>query len=1400
MARPFTLFEVSWEICNKVGGIHTVVSSKAKSLVERFGDEYIAVGPWLLSDAEHEAPFDEDDSFGSFTESCRDLGIPVRVGRWRIPGRPRTILVECSSLYDQKDDLLAKLWEDYGVDSISGSWDYVEPVLFGHAAGRVIEAWSEEFLAPHRRRAVVHVHEWMTASALLHLKRHVPSVGTVFTAHATMLGRALSSAGQSPDDGLGDQTALELAEAHGVVAKHSLEGIAAREADAFTTVSEITAREATLLHERSPEPVTPNGIDLDVIDTLADAAPREQVRTTLNNLASRFLGEDVSDAAFLCVSGRYEFHNKGIDVLLDALVRLNGREGRRIVLFALVPAGNSGVRSEYLEREGQSLDQISGPMGISTHNLFDPEQDPIQEHCQRTGLVNDTDSRVKIVQIPIYLDENDGLFGLPYESVLRAMDLSCFPSYYEPWGYTPQESLALGVPTITTDYAGFGRWARNAGLTTKDGITVIERVHVEYEQVTEKLADEIERFLSEGRPAHELEAVCRETAGRTSWSGFLAHYDEAFRIAMEAVQDRAKRGVPHTRRRPRLIPVEARPERERPRLRPFEVQATLPPELEGLARLARNYWWSWDHEAMDLFEELSPRSWEAAKHNPVLFLHRVYPEDLEAKATDAVYLAKLGRVLERFDAYLAQPVEEGRWRQELEQEAQQPSADHPVAYFCAEFGIHESLRVYGGGLGILAGDHLKSASDLNVPLVGIGLFYRMGYMTQELDPSGEQIAVDVENDVRTLPLELLRGDDGEPLEISLNLPSRELHVRCYRVRVGRVLLYLLDSNTPSNRPEDRDVTRNLYGGGPEKRIVQEIILGRAGVKLLRRLGIQPSVYHMNEGHPAFLALERVGQLARKEGLTFDEARELVRATTVFTTHTPVPAGHDRFGEDLVRRYFSDVADWVGVPWERFHAMGRTAEDQGDFNMTYLALHFSSVCNGVSKLHGIASRKLLHPYWPSLLESEVPVQSITNGVHLATWTHPTIEEALDTKESKRPAALWRAKQGLKHKLIEGARGRIERGFLERGDSPDVLGRTLAGLDPDALLIGFARRFAPYKRANLLFQDRDRLRALLENADRPVRILVAGKAHPDDGAGRELLAEIAGYTRDPDFVGKVFFLQDYDIALARLLLQGVDVWLNNPIRMLEASGTSGMKAACNGTLNLSIGDGWWPEAYDGSNGWIIGEGRDYEDQSLQDRLDVGVLYRLLEEEVVPAYFERDGQGFPRAWLERMSRNMLTIPTVFNTDRMVSEYLGRAYLPLAANFHVLAQGKKGELKHLVQEDQRVRRAFEQVHIQGVQVGDLSELVVGDPVDVRVELDLGDLAPEDVIVEFVLGHSTGDGDLQNRVVLALGHLAGSQSPAMFAGAHQMERSGSFSYGIRIRARRPKSRGDSLRDLVIWA
>ncbi|HVG94636.1 MAG TPA: glycogen/starch synthase, partial [Planctomycetota bacterium] len=539
MHNNFTLFETSWEVAQKVGGIHTVIATKARGLVGRLGDRYVCVGPWTLTDPERAVAFAEERGFEGFADSCRALGVPVRVGRWEVPGRPRTVLVDASGLNAKKDDLFKDLWDRYRVDSLFGGWDYAEPTLFGLAAATVIERWWQEFVAPRGGEAVAQFHEWMTSSGMLQLKQRVPSIGTVFTTHATVLGRALGAAGQGHETGLAGRTPDAAAEALGVRSKHSLEAAAAREADVLTTVSELTADEVEFFLRRRAQPVLVNGIDLESVDTMAARATRETVHPALQRLAAQFLGEDMSDAALLAAAGRYEFHNKGYDVVLSALGRVAKEPGRRAVLFLLVPAGHAGIRKEVLDRVQSNGQVTGGALGLCTHKLFDADGDAIARACKKAGLDNAPGSRVKVIHVAGYLSADDGLLGLPWEASLRGLDLTLFPSFYEPWGYTPVESLVAGVPTITSDLTGFGGWALGEGRGTADGVTILPRRHRTDAEAEADLAGIVSRFLAGDPATRAAPTACRSTASLLAWSKALTSYDEAFGIALARAADRA---------------------------------------------------------------------------------------------------------------------------------------------------------------------------------------------------------------------------------------------------------------------------------------------------------------------------------------------------------------------------------------------------------------------------------------------------------------------------------------------------------------------------------------------------------------------------------------------------------------------------------------------------------------------------------------------------------------------------------------------------------------------------------------------------------------------------------------------------------------------------------------------
>ena len=702
----------------------------------------------------------------------------------------------------------------------------------------------------------------------------------------------------------------------------------------------------------------------------------------------------------------------------------------------------------------------------------------------------------------------------------------------------------------------------------------------------------------------------------------------------------------------------------------------LPESVAALERLSWNYWWSWAADGAQVFRDLDPEIWEECEHNPRCVLNEVGEYRLLKMATDPAYVARVARVAAAFDRYMSPATE--TWART---HAGAITHANPVAYFCAEFGLHTSLPLYSGGLGILAGDHLKSASDLGLPLVGVGLFYQQGYFRQRLRRDGWQEEHYTQLNSERLPLRLVPDETGAPLLVELHLRGRLVRAQVWRVEVGRVQLYLLDTNVEANEGVDRLISGHLYGGDRETRCVQETLLGGGGVRLLRKLEIEPHVFHLNEGHSAFLTLELARELV-EQGRTFNEAAAAVRARCVFTTHTPVAAGHDEFLPGLVEHCFGpEFIHALGVSREEFLALGhvRAADGTDLFGLTPLALRMCRSINGVSRTHGAVSRALWHDLYPGRKVEEVPITSITNGVHAPTWVAPLLRELYEQRIGPNwgelqcdkdcwaegvaritDEELWRVHRLQKQRLIAYMRHRQYHARLQRGESPEFAEAAFKAFDPEALTLGFARRVAAYKRWSLLLQDPERLMRLMTDAERPVQFVFAGKAHPQDEGAKHILQEIVKWKLDPNLIHRVVFIQDYDQDVARELVQSVDVWLNVPRRPLEASGTSGEKVALNGGLNLSVLDGWWPEGYDGTNGWAIGETEARAGETGdEDARDAESLYHLLETEVVPAYYERDAQGLPRRWLRMMKRAIETLVPAFNSDRMVRDYTERIYL---------------------------------------------------------------------------------------------------------------------------------------------
>jgi starch phosphorylase len=828
-------------------------------------------------------------------------------------------------------------------------------------------------------------------------------------------------------------------------------------------------------------------------------------------------------------------------------------------------------------------------------------------------------------------------------------------------------------------------------------------------------------------------------------------------------------------------------------IRRFTVRTVLPERLRSLEVLAANLRWSWHEPTARLFASIAPEVWDETEHDPVAVLGAVEPARIDQLANDDEFVHRADELRAELERYLSEP----RWYQSLE------NAPSAIAYFSPEFGIAAALPQYSGGLGILAGDHLKAASDLGVPIVGVGLFYRAGYFRQSIGRDGWQQESYPVLDPDGLPLSVLRHPDGRAAHVTLALPDgRALTARVWQAAVGRIRLLLLDTDIPENEESLRGVTDRLYGGGGEHRLLQELLLGIGGVRAIKLTteltgSPVPTVFHTNEGHAGFLGLERISDLIAS-GLSFAEALQVARAGTVFTTHTPVPAGIDRFDIGLVQRYFStellpgvDVSDVLDLGTEDY-----AGGDGSMFNMAVMGLRLGQRANGVSRLHGDVSRGMFGALWPGFDQDDVPITSVTNGVHAPTWTDPIIQEAAANilgSESTTEAdwasdrlsdgQLWELRSRLRDQLVHDARKRVTAAWQEQNPGSGAPAWVSRLLDPSILTIGFARRVPTYKRLTLMLEDPERLRSLLLHPERPIQLVIAGKSHPADEEGKRLIQRLVEFTQEPGIRERMVFLPNYDIGMAQLLYPGCDVWLNNPLRPLEACGTSGMKAALNGSLNLSILDGWWAEYYDGENGWAIPTADSAGDSAERDSLEAQAMYDLIENQIAPRFYDRDYDGVPTRWVSSIRHTLSTLSPELSAERMVKEYVERLYLPAAAAEAEISDSTFAPARELAAWKGRVSEAWSDVHVRHVESGGVDAVPqVGDRLHVRAHVDLGTLAAEDVKVEVVYGKAYNGDRLANveRTALELeSHELGS--PAVFTGSVTLGRAGSFGYNVRV-------------------
>jgi len=1345
--KPDYIFETSWEVCNMVGGIYTVISTKSKTIIEGWGDRYITIGPDLVKETSGNPYFIEDHHlFKEWKHKAAAEGLKIRIGRWAIESRPIAILVDFTPLFTQKDKIFAGFWETYQLDSIQGGWDYVEPAMFGYAAGQVIDSFSNFFLSSHQK-VVAQFHEWMTGTGVLYLNKFSPWIGTVFTTHATVLGRAIAGNGLPLYGQLNSYHPFTTASRFNVTAKQSLERNAALYADIFTTVSDITASECEHFLGRKPDVITINGFDKSLLVSKDElTAIRSQSREKLLEVASFMIGEPLSNDTFMVItSGRYEFRNKGIGPFIDALGELNrsGQLKKNVLAVVAVPAHISGPSKEVRERALHAVRPESTDP-YCTHRLFDAFNDPVLNRIRGNNLNNTKEDKVKIIFVPTYLNGQDGIFDITYYDLLKAFDLSVFPSYYEPWGYTPLESISFRIPTITTSYAGFGLWARE--LKAANGsVVVLDRTEEDETPLALKISEIIRKLLSNS--AADMEKIrekAQEIAGQALWDKLLDNYVNAWRQANLKVSAREQTYQSRWYNEP--PEMTGLDKKDQPSWKKFLIQPVYGKQLKKLWELSQNLWWSWNYEATALFESIDPLAWEENEHNPIPLMEGLSKKQIEALENNSEFMQRVDKVYEDFRQYMDHT----------------PTNPDRIAYFSMEYGLHKSLKIYSGGLGILAGDYLKQASDSGINLFAVGLLYRYGYFTQDISVHGDQLAQYVPQKFTHLPLEPVRNERGDWVTVSLAMPGRTVVAKAWKVSVGRISLFLLDTDIEENQTEDRSITFQLYGGDSEMRFKQEMVLGVGGIRLIEKMNLNPSIYHSNEGHSAFIGLERLRMFIEQDNLSFELALEIVRASSLFTTHTPVPAGHDAFEEHLLRTYMPHYASRLNISWEDFMNLGKfRPNDPGEkFSMSVLAAKLSQEINGVSRIHGRVSRDMFQSLYPGYFPDELHIGYVTNGVHYPTWTdaswqqlyHKYFTPGFEADQSNathwsaihkvKDEEIWNIRCQLKSELISYIKYRVKVDLTERQESPKLILKTIEALNDKALIIGFARRFATYKRAHLLFTNLERLSAILNRENRPVIFLFAGKAHPNDKAGQDLIKRIIEVSRMPGFIGKVLFIENYDMELGKRLTNSVDIWLNTPTRPLEASGTSGEKAVMNGVLNFSVLDGWWAEGYKQHAGWAIQERRTYANQQYQDELDAETIYNLLESEVVPLFYDRNSSGIPETWVKYIKNNISEIAPHFTMKRMLDDYFSKFYGKLAKRSHSLMADNYGRAKTIIEWKSRIAHSWENIELQSVKVPDptIRPLKFGENFIAEIKLGTPGLNAGEVGIELLVGKKLHD------------------------------------------------------------
>ncbi|MEI6820481.1 MAG: alpha-glucan family phosphorylase [Bacteroidota bacterium] len=1344
------IFETSWEVCNKVGGIYTVISTKALSILNEIKDNYILIGPDVWMETHQNPEFTEDKFlYKSWCDKAREDGLKFRIGRWNIVGHPIAILVDFTHYFAEKDTIFAHFWEKYNLDSLSGQWDYVEPALFGYAAAKVIESFYEYNLTANDK-IIAHFHEWMTGTGVLHLKENVPQIGTVFTTHATVLGRCIAGNGLPLYRNLHSFNGDLIAKEFGVISKFSLEKLSAEEVDSFTTVSDLTNKECNQFFNKGVDIVTPNGFeDSFVPSPELFEKKRNESRNKIIDTVSALLNQQLSKDSMLIInSGRYEYKNKGIDLFIDALGKLNKQQDlqKDIIAIISVPAHQAGARQDLLDRmlNPDFYSPISNE--YLTHRLYEPENDPILKQIKKNELNNSPSDKVKVIFVPAYLNGNDGIFNIEYYDFLIGFDGSVFPSYYEPWGYTPLESLAFHIPTITTTLAGFGLWIDAINNDPKSCVTVIERTDDNDIEVIDAITKSIfSCTVKNNNDIIDARKISYDISRSALWKNLVTYYWQAYSIALNKVNERTELFIG---KQQKFYETSFNKLKEsKPEWKKILVKQSISPVLASLDRLSKNLWWTWNYEASELFEMINKKLWSKLNRNPIALIETLSIDEMQGLEKNDVFIKKLTEVTAMFDAYMSKVVEK---------------SDDQIAYFSMEFGLHDTIKIFSGGLGMLAGDYLKEASDCNINMVGIGLLYRYGYFKQDISLTGDQLAEYTPQKFSQLPLFPVRDEHNNWITINIALTGRRLYAKVWKLMVGRVPLYLLDTDFEVNSESDRSVTHRLYGGDWENRLKQELLLGLGGIRMLETLNISPTIFHCNEGHSAFSTLERLAKLIQLNKLSFEEAVEVVRASTLFTTHTPVPAGHDTFTEDLLRMYIPHFAEHLNITWDQLMNLGKFVENDMNekFSMSVLATKLSQEVNGVSLIHGRVSREMFSKLYSGYFTEEIHIGYVTNGVHYPTWTARSWQQ-LYAKEfgveflqdQSNPEywqkiykvadeTIWKLRLNKKTQLTDHLKYRLTNDMTQHNVNPKFIFKVLDAFNPKALTIGFARRFATYKRALLIFSNLERLSKIVNNKERPVQFVFAGKAHPNDKAGQDFIKSIVEISKQPGFIGKIIFVENYDMELAKYLIHGVDIWLNTPTRPLEASGTSGEKAIMNGVVNFSVLDGWWAEGYKKGAGWALKEKQTYENQDFQNELDAETIYTILEDDIIPTYYDTNANGFSTKWIAHIKNTIAQITPHFTMKRQLDDYFSKYYNKLIERSARLQDNNFLLAHNIASWKNKMLRSWDSIEVISVNLPDSNSkpLMLGEDFYADIILNMNELSGSDIGIEVIFGQKVND------------------------------------------------------------